>query len=40
METLESLTIEQKTQALININFFVGSLSDEGIEYYYNKLIN
>lgn len=37
---METLTIEQKIEALININFFVGSLTDQGIEYYYNKLIN
>ena len=32
-------TIEQMEQALREINFFVGGLTDEGIEYYYNKLI-
>jgi hypothetical protein len=36
---MENLTIEQKEQALRDINFFVGGLTDEGIEYYYNKLI-
>ena len=38
-EEIEQPTIEQKEQALRNINFFVGSLTDEAIEYYYNKLI-
>lgn len=37
---METLTIDQKEQALRNINFFVGGLTDEGIEYYYNKLID
>jgi hypothetical protein len=36
---MKTLTIDQKEQALININFFVGGLTDEAIEYYYNKLI-
>jgi len=36
---METLTIDQKEQALRNINFFVGGLTDEAIEYYYNKLI-
>ncbi len=33
------MTIEQKEQELRNINFFVGGLTDELIEYYFNKLI-
>ena len=33
-------TIEQMEQALRDINFFVGGLTDEGIEYYYNKMVN
>lgn len=32
-------TIKQMENALRNINFFVGGLTDEGIIYYYNKLI-
>jgi hypothetical protein len=36
---MKTLTIDQKEQTLRNINFFVGGLTDEGIEYYYNKLI-
>jgi len=36
---MENLTIEQKEQALRDINFFVGGLTDEGIEYYYDKLM-
>lgn len=36
---MKTLTIEQKEQALRNINFFVGGLTDEAIEYYYNNLI-
>jgi len=32
-------TVEQMEQALIEISFFVGGLTDEAIEYYYNKLI-
>lgn len=31
-------TIEQMEQALRDIHFFVGGLTDEAIEYYYNKL--
>lgn len=36
---MENLTVEQMEQALRDINFFVGGLTDEGIVYYYNKLI-
>ena len=36
---MKTLTIDQKEQALRDINFFVGGLTDEAIEYYYNKLI-
>lgn len=32
-------TIDQIEQALRNINFFVGGLTDELIVYYFNKLI-
>jgi hypothetical protein len=32
-------SIEQMEVALREINFFVGGLTDAGIEYYYNKLI-
>ena len=32
-------TIEQMEQALRNINFFVGGLTDEGIEYHYNRMM-
>ncbi len=32
-------TIEQMEKALIEINFFIGGLTDKAIEYYYNKLI-
>lgn len=32
--------IETMEQALINNNFYVGGLTDEAIEYYYNKLQN
>ena len=31
--------IEGMEEALRNINFFVGGLTDEDIEYYYNKMI-
>jgi len=34
------ITIEQMEQALREINFFVGGLTDAGIEYYYNKMVN
>ena len=34
---MNELTIDQKEQALRNINFFVGGLTDEGIAYYYDK---
>lgn len=33
-------TIKQMEIALRNINFFVGGLTDEGIEHYYNKMKN
>lgn len=29
----------QKVEALLNINFFVGGLTDEGVNYYYNKMV-
>jgi len=32
-------SIDKKEQALIKINFFVGGLTNEAIEYYYKKLI-
>jgi hypothetical protein len=32
-------TIIEKEQALINIGFFCGGLTDIAIDYYYNKLI-
>jgi hypothetical protein len=32
-------TIEQMEKDLRNINFFVGGLTDEGIRYYWTKLI-
>ena len=32
-------TYEEMCKALQDINFFIGGLSDEGIIYYYNKLI-
>lgn len=31
--------IEEMEAALREINFFVGGLTDEGIEYYYNKMV-
>lgn len=37
---MENLTVEQMDQALRDINFFVGGLTDAAIEYYYNQLIN
>ena len=37
---MKTLTIEQKESALRNINFFVGGLTDEGINFYYNKMVN
>ena len=36
--TILEITIEQMEQELRNINFFVGGLTDEGIEYYYNRM--
>lgn len=36
---MQTLTIDQKEQALRDINFFVGGLTDAAIEYYYSKLI-
>ena len=36
---MKTLTIDQKEESLRNINFFVGGLTDEAIEYYYNNLI-
>ena len=37
---MKILTVEQKETALRNINFFVGGLTDAGIEFYYNKMVN
>jgi hypothetical protein len=37
--TNTTLTIEQKEQLLTDTGFFVGGLTDAGIEYYYNKII-
>jgi hypothetical protein len=37
---MKNLTINQMEKALIEINFFIGGLTDEGIEYYYNKMKN
>jgi len=34
-----TLSIEQKEQALTNIGFFVGGLTDRAIEHYYDLLI-
>jgi hypothetical protein len=34
------IKFEQMELALRQIGFFVGGLTDEGIEYYYTKLIN
>nr|WP_298659832.1 hypothetical protein [uncultured Flavobacterium sp.] len=31
--------IEEMEEALRNINFYVGGLTDEAIEYYYNKMV-
>jgi hypothetical protein len=36
---MEATTIEQKVMELKNINFFIGGLTDEAINYYYQKLI-
>jgi len=33
-------TVEQMEKSLREINFFVGGLTDEGIIYYYNKMVN
>ena len=33
------MTIQEMEKALTEIGFFIGGLSDEGIRYYYNKLI-
>lgn len=34
------MTIAEKEEALRNINFFVGGLTDEGINHYYDKYFN
>jgi len=31
--------IDEMEDALRSINFFVGGLTDEAIEYYYNKMV-
>jgi len=36
----KQITIQEMEKALINIGFFIGGLTDQAIEYYYNKLIN
>lgn len=33
-------SIEQKEKALRNINFFVGGLTDEAINFYYSKMVS
>lgn len=33
-------TVKEKEQALKNINFFVGGLTDEGIVYWYDQKFN
>ena len=35
-----SSKIDKMEEAMMNINFFVGGLTDEAIEYYYNKMVN
>ena len=37
--TTAAVTIDEMEAALRAINFFVGGLTDEGIAYYYAKLI-
>jgi hypothetical protein len=34
-----NLSIEQKCEALKKANVFIGGLNDEGVEYYYAKLV-
>lgn len=36
---MAKLSIAEMEEALRAVNFFVGGLIDEGIEYYYNKLL-
>jgi hypothetical protein len=36
---MDTITIDEMTNELIKINFFVGGLTDKAIEYYYNLLI-
>ena len=33
------MSLEKKEQWLKSINFFIGGLTDEAIEYYYTKLV-
>jgi hypothetical protein len=39
LKKMEATTIEKKATELKKINFFVGGLTDEAINYYYQKLI-
>lgn len=36
---MKKVSIKKMEKALTEIGFFVGGLTNEGIEYYYNKLI-
>jgi hypothetical protein len=36
---MTQITIQEMENALTNINFFVGGLTDEAIIYYYNMLL-
>jgi hypothetical protein len=36
---LDQLKVNEMEDALRSINFFVGGLTDEAIEYYYNKMV-
>lgn len=40
MNTTAIIQIERMEEALTSINFFVGGLTDEAIQYYYNKMVN
>lgn len=33
-------TLEEMATDLTNIGFFIGGLSDEGIKYYYQKMVS
>lgn len=40
MENIKPVTVDEMEQALKDINFFIGGLSIEAIQFYYKKLVS